>query len=118
MEILDLLNSELTRAVDTFSIINPKELSTRVEGMRKKNIRSGISTSQFTNLRGYGAESSIVIEPPSSDEDSCIEGQKPSAFEVADSILDTRMLEIHEDYRPCCYQKPSLIFFHMDPVVT
>lgn len=70
MEILDLLNSELTRAADTFSIINPNELSSRVEQMRKKNIRSGFPSSAFTNLRGYGAESSIVIEPPSSDEDS------------------------------------------------
>ena len=86
MEIHDLINTELTRAAEIFSALDQVELSNRAMLRRGKNQRTGLLSDQFRNLRGYGSEMSMVIEPASSDEESCDERCRPSVRDVVEEI--------------------------------
>jgi len=85
---------------------------------RGKNQRTGLLSEQFRNLRGYGSEMSMVIEPASSDEESCDERCRPSVRDVVEEILDSEMTDITEEYTPSSHHKPTLIFFYLDSRVT
>ena len=60
-----------------------------------------------------------LIDPPTSDEESDTDHSGPNVRMVTEAILDSQMTKIsvpatQDDYVPCNYQVPALIFFHLD----
>lgn len=60
-----------------------------------------------------------LIDPPTSDEESDTDHSGPNVRMVTEAILDSQMTKIsvpatQDDYVPCSYQLPALIFFHLD----
>ena len=71
---------------------------------------------QFTSLC---PDALTLIDPPTSDEESDSDRCGPNVRMVTEAILDSQMTKIsvagkQDDFVPCEYQHPALIFFHLD----
>jgi len=111
-----MLDQLLDRSAELFSKVNPAELCGNIDKL--SNCRPGLVVAAFNYLRSFGPDINHIIEPPSSDEASEPEVVPPSMKIVVDSLLDCNMACITDTFKPCEFQKPALIFIHLDTSVT
>ena len=87
-----MLNAEFTRAESVFANINKDQLSGRIDFAKNKNQQPVLNVPKFNHLRIFSQANEMIIEPATSDDDSGPENLRPTLGDVADGILDSKML--------------------------
>ena len=104
---------QMRRAAEWFSgIACNLEADTRRRDSRRPSIPGLVINSVIPDAL-------TLIDPPTSDEDSDTDLCGPNVRMVTEAVLDSQMTKIsvspsQDEYVPCSYQLPALIFFHLD----
>lgn len=117
------MDIQLERVQSLFSAESPAELEAIIQAGRREGYRGFYGVPGFSSLYTLLPDTFPLIEPPSSDEDSDSERSGPTVRTVTEAILDSQMTKIsvkvrQDEFVPCEYQCPALIFFHLDGNMT
>jgi len=80
------------RASQSFSSINSKDLNLHLIRAKNNRKRLGLHTPTLRHLHSYGPEVNLLIDPPSSEEDSADEVLDTSYSSAAEQLLDSCLL--------------------------
>lgn len=86
------LSALVQRACQSLSTINSKELNLHLIKAKNNKRRLSLHTPVLRHLHSYGPEVNLLIDPPSSEEDSADEALDTSYSSAAEQLIDSCLL--------------------------